>query len=69
VSAALVADGQVAYVAAPVRCFTTSSGLYGFAVVRSSLTSEVWKRSVGVIGLYVLIGIVFVLEGWRLKNL
>jgi hypothetical protein len=26
------------------------------------LTSEVWKRSVGVIGLYVLIGIVFVLD-------
>ena len=46
----------------PVRCLTTNSGLCGVSVVRSSLTSEVWKRSVGVIGLYVLIGIVFVLE-------
>jgi hypothetical protein len=26
------------------------------------LTSEVWNRSVGVTGLYVLIGIVFVLK-------
>jgi hypothetical protein len=31
------------------------------------LTSVVWKRSVGVIGLYVLIGIVFVLKNRRLK--
>src|ERR1700690_2405736 len=46
----------------PVRCLTTRSGLCGVSVVRSSLTSEVWKRSVGVTGLYVLIGIVFVLD-------
>jgi hypothetical protein len=46
----------------PVRCLTASSGLCGLSVVRSSLTSVVWKRSVGVIGLYVLIAIVFVLE-------
>ena len=43
----------------PVRCLITNSGLYGRSVVRSSFTSDVWKRSVGVIGLYVLIGIVF----------
>jgi len=47
-SAALVADGQVARIAA-------SAG--------ALLDREVWNRSVGVIGLYVLIGIVFVLEG------
>src|SRR5580692_10278555 len=41
----------------PVRCFTASSGLWGRFVVMSSFTSVVWKRSVGVIGLYVLIGI------------
>jgi uncharacterized membrane protein len=32
------------------------------------LTSEVWKRSVGVIGLYVLIGIVFCPEAPGLNN-
>src|SRR5271168_341938 len=41
----------------PVRCFTASSGLCGRLVVISSFTRVVWKRSVGVIGLYVLIGI------------
>ena len=46
----------------PVRLRTVNSGLCGVSVVRSSLTSEVLKRSVGVIGLYVLIAIVFVLE-------
>jgi hypothetical protein len=43
----------------PVRCFTASSGLCGRLVVISSFTSDVLNRSVGVIGLYVLIGIVF----------
>jgi hypothetical protein len=33
--------------------------LCGRLVVMSSFTREVWKRSVGVIGLYVLIGIFF----------
>src|SRR6185312_261769 len=42
----------------PVRCFTASSGLYGLSVVMSSFTSEVLNLSVGVIGRYVLIGIV-----------
>src|SRR5271157_567710 len=42
----------------PVRCLTSSSGLYGLFVVRSSLASVVLKRSVDVIGLYVLIAIV-----------
>src|SRR5277367_2638292 len=42
----------------PVRCLIVSSGLCGLSVVMSSFTSEVWNRSVGVIGLYVLIGIV-----------
>src|SRR3984957_4794625 len=41
----------------PVRCLTASSGLWGRFVVMSSLTSVVVKRRVGVIGLYVLIGI------------
>src|ERR1700677_1039516 len=42
----------------PVRCLTASSGLCGRLVVMSSFTRVVWKRSGGVIGLYVLIGIV-----------
>src|ERR1035437_9479138 len=46
----------------PVRFLTVKSGLCGLSVVRSSLTSEVWKRNVGVTGLYVLIAIVFVLS-------
>src|SRR6266568_1133399 len=46
----------------PVRCLTVRSGLYGLSVVRSSFTCVVLKRRVGVIGLYVLIAIVFVLE-------
>src|SRR5271156_1301667 len=41
----------------PVRCLTASNGLEGRFVVMSSLTRVVWKRRVGVIGLYVLIGI------------
>src|SRR5271170_4254599 len=41
----------------PVRCLTASNGLCGLFVVMSSFTRVVWKRSVGVIGLYVLIGI------------
>src|SRR5579875_905757 len=41
----------------PVRLRMTTSGLYGFSAVMSSFTSVVWNRSVGVIGLYVLIGI------------
>src|ERR1700684_379242 len=41
----------------PVRCFTASNGLGGRFVVMSSFTRDVWKRNVGVIGLYVLIGI------------
>jgi hypothetical protein len=45
----------------PVRCFDTSSGLCGLSVVMSSFTSVVWNRNVGVIGRYVLIGIVFAL--------
>src|ERR1035438_10394028 len=43
----------------PVRGLTESSGLCGLFVVRSSFTSLVWKRSVGVIGRNDLIGIVF----------
>src|ERR1017187_9767721 len=43
----------------PVRCLTESSGLCGLSVVRSSFTSFVWKRSVGVIGRNDLIGILF----------
>jgi hypothetical protein len=66
VAAALMADGQVARVAASARALARrQSGLCGLSVVRSSLTSVVWKRSVGVIGLYVLIAIVFVLENQR----
>src|SRR5580698_2758080 len=49
----------------PVRLRVVSSGLCGLFVVRSSLTSEVWNRSVGGIGLYVLIAIVFVLKSQR----
>jgi hypothetical protein len=43
------------------------SGLYGLAVVRSSLTSVVLKRKVGVTGLNVLIAMIFVLESPRRK--
>src|SRR5215471_2985710 len=43
----------------PVRCLISSSGLYGLSVVMSSFTSVLLNRSDGVIGLYVLIGIVF----------
>src|SRR6266496_4403174 len=42
----------------PVRFFGSVSGLCGRLVVRSSLTCELLKRRVGVIGLYVLIAIV-----------
>src|SRR5580692_8226185 len=42
----------------PVRCLTERSGLCGLSVVRSSFTSFVWKRSVGVIGRNDLIGII-----------
>src|SRR5579863_10719726 len=45
----------------PVRLRVVSSGLCGLSVVRSSFTCVVLKRRVGVIGLYVLIAIVFVL--------
>src|SRR5579875_1546824 len=41
----------------PVRCLGANSGLCGLLVVRSSFTSFVWKRSVGVIGRKLLIGI------------
>src|ERR1700677_1179922 len=41
----------------PVRCLTAKSGLCGRSVVMSLFTRVVWKRNVGVIGLYVLIGI------------
>src|SRR5438105_14002533 len=41
----------------PVRCLPRVSGLCGRSAVISSLVSVVWKRSDGVIGLYVLIGI------------
>src|SRR5215470_10322127 len=41
----------------PVRCLGSTSGLCGFFVVMSSLTSVVRYRSVCVVGLYVLIGI------------
>src|SRR5487761_1228554 len=43
----------------PVRCRVTVSGLYGRSVVRSSFTTVDVKRSDGVIGRYVLIGIVY----------
>src|SRR3954465_3560261 len=43
----------------PVRFLGSSSALCGRLVVISSLTSVVLNRSVGVIGLYVLIAIVF----------
>jgi len=46
----------------PVPFFGSVSGLYGRFVVRSSLTCEVLKRSVGVIGLYVLIAIVLLFQ-------
>src|ERR1035437_23172 len=46
----------------PVCCLTSRSGLCGLFVVRSSLASVVLKRNVGVIGLYVLIAIVVVLD-------
>src|SRR5215472_12911641 len=42
----------------PVRCFGSTSGLCGFFVVMSSLTIVVRYRSVCVVGLYVLIGII-----------
>ena len=42
----------------PVRLRVVTSGLCGVSVVRSSVASDVWNRSVGVIGLYVLIAIV-----------
>src|SRR5271156_2088795 len=42
----------------PVRCLMVSNGLYGLSVVISSLTSVVLNRNDGVIGRYVLIGIV-----------
>src|SRR3569832_621553 len=41
----------------PVRILDLVSGLCGRSVVSSSLVSEVWNRSVGVVGLYVLIAI------------
>src|SRR3954466_4303553 len=43
----------------PGRCLILVSGLCGRFVVRSSLTTVDLKRSVGVIGLYVFIAIVF----------
>jgi hypothetical protein len=63
VAAALVADGQVARVAASAGALLDRQKrlVRLVSVVRSSLTSVVLKRSVGVIGLYVLIAIVFVL--------
>src|SRR3954452_13225973 len=42
----------------PVRCLILVSGLCGRFVVKSSLTTVDLNRSVGVIGLYVLIAIV-----------
>src|SRR5581483_5775872 len=44
------------------RCLGSSSGLYGFVVVMSSLTIVVRYRSVWVVGLYVLIAIIQLLE-------
>src|SRR5579875_1235132 len=46
----------------PVRLRVTTSGLCGLSAVKSSVASDVWKRSVGVIGLYVLIAIVVFLD-------
>src|SRR5437764_13295461 len=43
----------------PVRCLILVSGLCGRFVVKSSLTTVDLNRSVGVIGLYVLIAICF----------
>src|SRR5947207_1290091 len=43
----------------PVRCLILVSALCGRSVVISSLTSVVLKRSDGVSGLYVLIGMVY----------
>src|SRR5690242_13996364 len=45
----------------PVFFFVSVSGLCGRFVVRSSFTSVVLKRRLGVIGLYVLIAIFFAL--------
>ena len=58
-AAAMVTDGQVARIAAAAGALLDcQQRLVRPFVVMSSFTSEVWKRSVGVIGLYVLIGIV-----------
>ena len=62
VAAALVADttSLPMLLRPPVRGLTESSALCGLLVVMSSLTSFVWKRSVGVIGRNDLIGMVLV---------
>jgi hypothetical protein len=57
---AMVTDGQIAGIAAAARALLDcQQRLVGRFVVMSSFTRVVWKRSVGVIGLYVLIGIFF----------
>ena len=62
VAAALVANGQAARrVAAASALLTASSGLCGLSVVRSSFTSFVWKRRIGVIGRNDLIGMLLFL--------
>src|SRR6266850_3691715 len=53
----------------PVRCLILVSGLCGRFVVRSSLTTVDLKRSVGVIGLYVLIAICFSQETGQAPSL
>jgi hypothetical protein len=40
----------------PVRFFDSTSDFSGRSLVMSSRETTVWKRRVGVVGLYVLIG-------------
>jgi hypothetical protein len=64
VAAALVADGQVARVAPPAGALYSRRQQRLVRRVRRQIavSSDVWNRSVGVIGLYVLIAMFSVLD-------
>src|SRR5207247_2385786 len=49
----------------PLRCFDSTSDFSGFCLVISARDTTVWKRRVGVVGLYVLIGMLVRPRLWR----
>ena len=53
----------------PVRFFDSTSDFSGRLLVMSSRETDVWKRRVGVVGLYVLIGISFPLNLREVRHL